>query len=160
MTCAQLLGLSFVNFFPTYASLLFHCSDTDIDAGHPILGWLLHLASIQLSAFCFARRWSFFWVLARNWCKNSPPWIWATITCCANAWHAGTSFYKHWRNAGLLRVYVDRTGERFFHITGWWWGTVVGYIIGVSTFSVGGRYVAMFLMASGYCGKCYVLIVV
>ena len=30
---------------------------------------------------------------------------------------------------------------------------VVAYIIGVSTSSVGGRYVAMFLMASGYAGK-------
>lgn len=34
----------------------------------------------------------------------------------------------------------------------WWWGVILGYIIGVSTFSIGGRYVAMFLMASGYCG--------
>ncbi|CDO77032.1 hypothetical protein BN946_scf184403.g7 [Trametes cinnabarina] len=80
MTCSQLLGLGFVNFFPT------------------------------------------------------PPWILATIVCCASAWHA------------------DRTGERFFHITVPWWGVIIGYIIGVSTFSVGGRYVAMFLMACGYCG--------
>ena len=29
---------------------------------------------------------------------------------------------------------------------------MVGYIIAVSTFSVGGRYVSMFLMASGYAG--------
>ena len=30
---------------------------------------------------------------------------------------------------------------------------MLGYIIGVSTMSVGGRYVAMFLMASGYAGQ-------
>ena len=48
---------------------------------------------------------------------------------------------------------ADRTGERFFHICAPWWGVMVGYIIGVSTFSIGGRYVAMFLMASGYAGE-------
>lgn len=32
------------------------------------------------------------------------------------------------------------------------WGTIVGYIIGVSTSSTPARYVAMFLMASGYAG--------
>ncbi|KIP05237.1 hypothetical protein PHLGIDRAFT_74563 [Phlebiopsis gigantea 11061_1 CR5-6] len=80
MGCAQLLGLSFVNFFPT------------------------------------------------------PPWIFATIVCCLNAWHA------------------DRTGERFFHNAAPWWGVMIAYIIGVSTSSIGGRYVALFLMASGYAG--------
>lgn len=53
----------------------------------------------------------------------------------------------------MLIVFSDRTGERFFHITLWWWGVILGYIIGVSTMSVGGRYVAMFLMASGYAGE-------
>ena len=47
---------------------------------------------------------------------------------------------------------LDRTGERFFHICVPWWGVIVGYIIGVTTFSIGGRYVAMFLMACGYAG--------
>ena len=47
---------------------------------------------------------------------------------------------------------LDRTGERFFHICVPWWGVIVGYIIGVTTFSIGGRYVAMFLMACGYSG--------
>ena len=46
----------------------------------------------------------------------------------------------------------DRTGERFFHLCVPWWGVILAYIIGVSTFSIPGRYVAMFLMASGYAG--------
>lgn len=52
-----------------------------------------------------------------------------------------------------LNLMPDRSGERFFHITVPWWGTIVGYIICLSTPSVGGRYVGMFLMASGYAGK-------
>ena len=48
---------------------------------------------------------------------------------------------------------IDITGERFFHIYIPLWGTIIGYIIGISTGSVGGRYFAMFLMAGGYAGK-------
>jgi len=54
--------------------------------------------------------------------------------CAVNAWHA------------------DRTGERFFHIAGWWWGVILGFIIALSTMNTAGRYVAMFLMACGYTG--------
>lgn len=32
---------------------------------------------------------------------------------------------------------------------------MVGYIIGLSTMSVGGRYVALFLMANGYAGRLF-----
>ncbi|KAI5119172.1 hypothetical protein M0805_008655 [Coniferiporia weirii] len=103
MTAAQLLGLSFVNFFPTLTSTLGF--NTTI--------------SLLLAA---------------------PPWIFATIVCCLNALHA------------------DKTGERFFHITIHWWGVILAYIIGVSTFSVGGRYFAMFLMASGYAGFALTLV--
>ncbi|KAL7277855.1 MFS general substrate transporter [Trametes coccinea BRFM310] len=97
MTCSQLLGLGFVNFFPTIAGTLGFSTTV----------------TLLLAA---------------------PPWIVATIVCCISAWNA------------------DRTGERFFHITVPWWGVIIGYIIGVSTFSVGGRYVSMFLMACGYSG--------
>ncbi|KAF8751161.1 Major Facilitator Superfamily [Rhizoctonia solani] len=86
MTCSQLLGLSFVNFFPT------------------------------------------------------PPWILAAIICLLNAWHA------------------DKTGERFFHIAGWWWVVIVAYIIALSTMATAGRYVSMFLMASGYAGFALTLV--
>ncbi|KAI0665666.1 MFS general substrate transporter [Trametes maxima] len=97
MTCSQLLGLGFVNFFPTIAGTLGFSTTV----------------TLLLAA---------------------PPWLVATVACCVNAWNA------------------DRTGERFFHVCAPWWGVILGYIIGVSTFSIGGRYVAMFLMACGYCG--------
>ncbi|EIW80769.1 MFS general substrate transporter [Coniophora puteana RWD-64-598 SS2] len=80
MTCSQLLGLSFVNFFPT------------------------------------------------------PPWIFTAIVTLINAWNC------------------DRTGERFFHQTAWWWVVMVGYIISLSTMTTGGRYFSLFLMTSGYAG--------
>lgn len=76
----------------------------------------------------------------------------ATIVCCLNAWHAGTIH----RQSGIpfysIRLVADRTGERFLHICIPWWGVVLAYIIGTTTMSVAGRYVAMFLMASGYAG--------
>lgn len=97
MTCSQLLGLSFVNFFPTLAATL----------GFSTTNTLLIAA---------------------------PPWIFASVVCVVNALNA------------------DRTGERFFHITAWWWVVIVGYIIGLSTLVVGARYLSMFLMASGYAG--------
>ncbi|OCB88656.1 MFS general substrate transporter [Sanghuangporus baumii] len=64
----------------------------------------------------------------------TPPWVWAAIVCCVSALHA------------------DKTGERFFHTCFSWWGVIIGYIIALSTFSVGGRYVALFLLASGHAG--------
>ncbi|KAL0574876.1 hypothetical protein V5O48_007088 [Marasmius crinis-equi] len=96
-TVAQLLGLSFVQFFPTLTETL---------------GFSTTI-SLLLAA---------------------PPWIVATILCCLNAWHA------------------DRTGERFFHIAGWWWGVIVGFIIALSTMNTAARYVSMFFMACGYVG--------
>lgn len=97
MTLAQLLGLSFVNFFPTLTATLGYSTTI----------------TLLLAA---------------------PPWIYASIVCLLSAWHA------------------DRTGERYFHIAGWWWGVILGYIIALSTMSTGGRYVSLFLMASGYAG--------
>jgi len=97
MNTAQLLGLSFVNFFPTLTSTLGF--DTTI--------------SLVLAA---------------------PPWILSTIVCCLNAWHA------------------DRTGERFFHQSMWWWGVMLGFIISLATINTGARYFSMFLMACGYTG--------
>ncbi|KAI0055452.1 MFS general substrate transporter [Artomyces pyxidatus] len=70
----------------------------------------------------------------------APPWIFATSVCCINAWHA------------------DKTGERFFHIAMPWSATIIGYIIGVTTMSVAGRYLSMFLLACGYCGCALVLV--
>ncbi|KAF8448652.1 major facilitator superfamily domain-containing protein [Boletus edulis BED1] len=97
MCCSQLLGLSFINFFPTLTATLGY--DTTV--------------TLLMSA---------------------PPWVFASICCVINAWHC------------------DRTGERYFHISAWWWAIIVGYIIALSTMSTGGRYFSLFLMALGYCG--------
>ncbi|KAK7688814.1 hypothetical protein QCA50_007503 [Cerrena zonata] len=103
MSCAQLLGMSFQNFFPTLTSTLGF--NTTI--------------SLLLAA---------------------PPWIFATIICCLNEWHA------------------DRTGERFFHISTWWLVVILGFIIATTTMSVAGRYVAMFLMGCGFAGFAITLV--
>ncbi|KAA1470620.1 MFS general substrate transporter [Dentipellis sp. KUC8613] len=103
MSCSQLLGLSFVTFFPTLTSTL--------GFGSTI--------SLLLQA---------------------PPWVFATIIACFNAWDA------------------DRTGERFFHISIWLWGVIIANIIAISTMSIAGRYVSMFLMAAGYGGFALTLV--
>ncbi|EGO00927.1 hypothetical protein SERLA73DRAFT_167140 [Serpula lacrymans var. lacrymans S7.3] len=97
MTCSQLLGLSFINFFPT------------------LTGTLGYSTTITLL-------------------MSAPPWVFATICTLIGAWNA------------------DRTGERFFHITAWWWVVMIGYIISLSTMATGGRYFSLFLMTTGYCG--------
>ncbi|KAK0450164.1 MFS general substrate transporter [Armillaria borealis] len=44
----------------------------------------------------------------------APPWILAAVLCLFNAWHA------------------DRTGERFFHVSGWWKrAAAIGMVNGV-----------------------------
>ncbi|KAI0308498.1 major facilitator superfamily domain-containing protein, partial [Amylostereum chailletii] len=102
-TCTQLIGLSFLAFFPTLTSTLGFNSTV----------------SLLLAA---------------------PPWLLATVITCFNALHA------------------DKTGERFFHNTVPFWGVVVGYIIGVTTVSVAGRYVALFFMACGFAGSALTLV--
>ncbi|KAG2361670.1 major facilitator superfamily domain-containing protein [Suillus spraguei] len=97
MGCSQLLGLSYINFFPT------------------LTGTLGFGTTVTLL-------------------MSAPPWIFASICCVLSAWHA------------------DRTGERFFHIAGWWWAVIIGYIISLCTMATGGRYFSLFLMATGYCG--------
>ncbi|KAI1336574.1 MFS general substrate transporter [Xylariaceae sp. FL0016] len=65
---------------------------------------------------------------------SSPPWVFSCIVSLINAWHA------------------DRTGEKFWHITGPIIGGLVGFIISMSTLNVAARYVALFLQASAYAG--------
>ncbi|KAJ7261884.1 major facilitator superfamily domain-containing protein [Mycena rebaudengoi] len=103
MTTSQLLGLSFINFFPTLTQTL---------------GFSTTL-SLLLAA---------------------PPWVLSGCICLLNAWH------------------LDRTGERFLHISGCWWVTAIGYIISLSTMSVPGRYFSMFLMAFGHAGFAVTLV--
>ncbi|KAH7906339.1 major facilitator superfamily domain-containing protein [Hygrophoropsis aurantiaca] len=103
MSCSQLLGLSYINFFPTLtATLGFNTTITLL--------------------------------------MSAPPWIFASFCCLGNAWNA------------------DRTGERFFHIAGWWWAVILGYIISLCTMSIGGRYFSLFLMTTGYCGFALTLV--
>jgi len=92
--CA-ILGLGFVNFFPTLAQTM---------------GFTTTITLLLVA----------------------PPWILAAVICIINARHA------------------DTTGERYWHITLWLWALILGYIIAQATMSVGGRYVSLFLMASGY----------
>ncbi|KAF5348567.1 hypothetical protein D9756_009620 [Leucocoprinus leucothites] len=103
MALVQLLGLSFVSFFPTLTETL---------------GFSTTI-TLLLAA---------------------PPWIFAAVVCCINAWH------------------MDRTGERYFHIAGWWWVVIVGFIIALSTMSTAGRYVSLFMMACGYAGFAMTLV--
>ena len=51
-----------------------------------------------------------------------------------------------------IKFFLDDTGERYFHMTLWWYISIVGYIIGITTHSVASRYVAIFLMTAGYTG--------
>ncbi|KAK0469862.1 major facilitator superfamily domain-containing protein [Desarmillaria tabescens] len=51
-----------------------------------------------------------------------------------------------------------RTGERFLHISGWWWVVIVGFIIALSTMHTGARYASLFLMACGYTGFALTLV--
>ncbi|KAG2122964.1 major facilitator superfamily domain-containing protein [Suillus cothurnatus] len=97
MACSQLLGLSYINFFPTLTQTL---------------GFSTTITFLMAA----------------------PPWIFASVCCVLNAWHA------------------DRSGERFFHIAGWWWVVILGYIISLATMATGGRYFSLFLMTTGYCG--------
>lgn len=66
---------------------------------------------------------------------------------------------ERYRQAGITTYSLDRSGERFFHVSGPWWSIMVGYIIALSTMSVGGRYFAMFLMAGGYAGRWLVTLI-
>ncbi|SJL09618.1 related to nicotinamide mononucleotide permease [Armillaria ostoyae] len=65
----------------------------------------------------------------------APPWILAAVLCLFNAWHA------------------DRTGERFFHVSGWWWAVMIGFTLALSTMNTAARYVSLFFMACGLVGS-------
>ncbi|KAI1811403.1 major facilitator superfamily domain-containing protein [Poronia punctata] len=65
---------------------------------------------------------------------TSPPYVLCVITSSLNAWHA------------------DRTGERFWHITGSLLVALVGFIIAATTTAIGPRYFAMVIMVPGVYG--------
>ncbi|ERT01661.1 hypothetical protein HMPREF1624_02913 [Sporothrix schenckii ATCC 58251] len=62
---------------------------------------------------------------------SAPPYVLAVITTYLNAMHA------------------DRTGERFWHIVVPLSVAIIAYIIGVSTTSIGPRYLSMMLVVPG-----------
>jgi len=59
------------------------------------------------------------------------PWMVSGVACLINALSSG------------------RTGERFMHIALWPLIGILGYIIGMSTMSLGGRFFSLFLLALG-----------
>jgi len=65
---------------------------------------------------------------------SAPPWVFACLVSLLNAWHA------------------DRTGDKFWHITGPICVGLVGFVISMSTLNTAARYVALFLQASSYAG--------
>ena len=69
---------------------------------------------------------------------------------CLACWSAVLHFPR--RSYGSI-YFVDKTGERFFHITSWSWGAVLGFIVALSTMSKVGRYISLFLMTGGFVGK-------
>ncbi|KAI6142739.1 major facilitator superfamily domain-containing protein, partial [Pisolithus tinctorius] len=60
---------------------------------------------------------------------SAPPWVLPAIIGVINAWHS------------------DRTGERFFHLVTYWWITIIGFIISLSTMAIAARYFSQYLMA-------------
>ncbi|SPN96484.1 related to nicotinamide mononucleotide permease [Cephalotrichum gorgonifer] len=65
---------------------------------------------------------------------SAPPWVFSCIVSLINAWHS------------------DRTGEKFWHITGPIIVGCIGFVISMSTLNVAARYIALFLQASSYAG--------
>ncbi|KAI6150097.1 major facilitator superfamily domain-containing protein [Pisolithus thermaeus] len=64
----------------------------------------------------------------------APPWVLPAIVGVVNGWHS------------------DRTGERFFHSVIYWWITIVGLVISLSTMATAARYLAQYLMALSLTG--------
>ena len=157
MTVSEVLGLSFIQFFPTsqYILLSYKCSILAdwfriVDLHRPWGSARPLLCSSPRMQCSSSRPWGVI-----NFLSYSPPWIIAAVVCCLNALHAGSQFCITFLDITLitLNCLVDKTGERFFHIASWWWSVIVGFIIALSTMSTAGRYVSLFFMAFGYIGK-------
>ncbi|OCB85100.1 MFS transporter [Sanghuangporus baumii] len=123
MEMSLLLGLSFVNFFPTLTATLGF--DTTIT--------LLLAADKKASVDLGDGRLLF------------------ELAAC---WYAyRISYYQ-----GLTGGLADKTGERFWHLSLPWWGAIAGTIVALSTSSITGRYISLFLMASGFAGFTLILV--
>ncbi|THG96229.1 hypothetical protein EW145_g7814 [Phellinidium pouzarii] len=163
MTAAQLLGLSFVNFFPTCVLLRSVTKLWTLGCSEWVVVSQLRSVLARRSA-CFLLRKAYLKRIQKNSTEFNPP-----IQTAVDILHYRLllerlacrqvifKMHKHLSYRFIENDCVDlpdKTGERFFHISVHWWLVIVAYIIGVSTFSIGGRYFAMFLMASGYAGEC------
>ena len=90
MTISQLLGLSFVQYFPTLVDS--HPSIVKYNDLIRGLGILKHLDLILPTLnFSLRRLTIFFYTLILFWFHSMyrPPWILASIICCMNSLHAG-----------------------------------------------------------------------
>ena len=88
MGCSQLLGLGFINFFPTFAFFIpcfSECTDTSSVSRGP---W----GSQRQLRYCSQRKYPPFVIVNCISTSLRPPWVLATIVCCVNAWHAGAVF--------------------------------------------------------------------
>ena len=94
MTAAQLLGLSFLQFFPTSEYILSNDKYSNLADRSSLVGLQRPWGSAQ-PLLCssprtqcpFGRLWGVI-----NPSSYSPPWIVATVVCCLNALHAGSRF--------------------------------------------------------------------
>ena len=66
---------------------------------------------------------------------TAPPYLLAVCTVSLNAWHA------------------DRTGERYWHITGPLLVSILSFILAAATKTTGPRYFAMMIMPGSFYGK-------
>jgi hypothetical protein len=145
----ETLGLSFVNFFPTYANNYLWDYGSWQSEKIRLTATLGFSTTITL-------------LLAAKVFQNI---VWATILIWLLLVLLGFlqrlfAVPMHGMRVHNLNFFidknsnhcVDRTGERFFHIASWWWGVAIGFIISLSTMNIAARYVSMFLMASGYTG--------
>ena len=153
---SALLGLGFVQFFPTSVMVIY------------FLGWCSDIFLGYLQSVC----------------NNGFLNHYHTLTCIVRYLALKFTWLYHnlERRGSLLQFYVlsmlampvsqqwcfiflsdlfirsDVTGERFWHITVWFWVVIVGYIIAQATMTVGGRYVSLFLLATGYVGSSMTLV--
>jgi len=66
---------------------------------------------------------------------TAPPYLLAVCTVSLNAWHA------------------DRTGERYWHITGPLLVSILSFILAAATKTTGPRYFAMMIMPGSFYGR-------
>ena len=85
-----------------------------------------------------------------------PRGLWWPLSVASTHGTLVSSFFPPRSNritAANVTSCPDKTGERFLHMTGWWWLAMIGFIIALSTMSIAARYVSLFLMACALVGE-------